>query len=156
MEWLALLGETAVARALVRSPTLYIFANAAHILSIGVLVGTILVLDLRILGLLKALPLAPVARTLSRLAGIGLGVTLLTGFLLFAVRPLDYLENTAFLAKLAIICLGFINVVAVHRSHAWGDVLDGAEPAAGLRLSAALSLVIWISAIVAGRWIGFL
>lgn len=156
MDWMAFLSETALARALIAWPLFYIFASAAHILSIGVLVGTILVLDLRILGLVTTLPLAPLARTLPWFAAAGLGTTLLTGFLLFSVRPVEYLENTAFVAKLGLIGLGLVNVVVVHRSRVWADVLGGGTPTAGLRLAAAMSLTIWIAAILAGRWIGFL
>lgn len=50
MEWLAPLGESVVARALTRSPTLYIFANAGHILSLAMLIGASVILDLRLLG----------------------------------------------------------------------------------------------------------
>jgi hypothetical protein len=52
--------------------------------------------------------------------------------------------------------LGLANVVAVHRSAGWKAVLAGASTTSGLRISAALSIVIWIAAVVAGRWIGFL
>lgn len=68
LEWLA---DGAVARALTASPTLYIFVNAAHILSIGLLLGSIVPLDLRLLGLFRHAPLGVIGPFLSRTAMVG-------------------------------------------------------------------------------------
>lgn len=156
MEWLALLGESFVAKAFSRSPTLYVIANAGHILSLAMLVGATAILDLRLLGVFKPLPMAPAAMILSRIAAWALGATLLTGALLFSVQPLDYLANTAFLAKLGLVLFGTLNATIVHRSKAWAAVGQGAPPSQALQLGALLSLLTWISAVFAGRWIGFL
>ncbi|MDZ7872162.1 MAG: DUF2214 domain-containing protein, partial [Rhizobium sp.] len=105
MEWLAILGESVVAQALIRSPVLYIFANAAHILSLAMLIGASVILDLRLLGRFKSLPLAESAELFSRIAAVALGCAVLTGALLFSVRPVEYAGNTAFLIKLLLVGL---------------------------------------------------
>lgn len=156
MDWLEPLSQTFPARALILSPTLYLLVNAAHIMAIGVLFGAILSLDLRILGLARMLPLAPTAVYLSRLAATGLGLAMLTGLGLFSVRPGEYAANPAFLAKLALIALGLINILAVHLTPAWRATTRGAEPTKVLRVGAAISILIWGGAIIAGRWIGFI
>jgi hypothetical protein len=156
LEWLAPLAETPLARALIVSPTLYLLVNAAHIMAIATLFGSILALDLKLLGLGPAVPLPPVAAYLSRIAGIGLLLAILTGFCLFSVRPLEYARNTAFLAKLALVALGLLNVAVAHFAPGWRRVLAGDAPAMSVRLGAAISILIWIGAVVAGRWIGFL
>lgn len=156
MEWLAVLGDTVVARALIRSPVLYIIANASHILSLGMLLGATVILDLRLLGAFAGLPIGETARILSRIAAIALASAILTGALLFSVQPLDYAANTAFLTKLGLVALGALNALSVRRSDGWKAVLSGAPPSPGLRLAAVLSLVIWVAAVLAGRWIGFL
>jgi hypothetical protein len=156
MEWLAPLGETWVAEALIRSPTLYIFANAGHILSLAMLLGSSVILDLRLLGTLTRLPLADTAIVLSRIAAVALACTVVTGALLFSVRPLEYAGNTAFLIKLGLVLLGTANALVLHRSQAWKRMLTGAPVMPLLRLSAIASLVIWLGALLAGRWIGFL
>ncbi|CDZ61144.1 DUF6644 family protein [Neorhizobium galegae] len=156
MEFLAMAAETPLARALITSSTLYLLVNAAHILGIGMLFGAILALDLRLLGFAPAIPLAVVAPYLSRLAGAGVILAILTGLCLFSVRPLEYARNPAFLAKLGFVALGLVNVAVVHFSSGWRTVLAGDAPTAALRFSAVLSIVLWISAVIAGRWIGFL
>ncbi|WP_037084162.1 DUF6644 family protein [Neorhizobium vignae] len=156
MEFLAMAAETPLARALIASSTLYLLVNAAHILGIGMLFGAILALDLRLLGLAPAVPLATIAPFLSRLAGAGVLLAILTGLCLFSVRPLEYARNPAFLAKFGLVALGVLNVAVVHFGSGWRAVLSGGKPTTALRISAVLSVVLWISAVIAGRWIGFL
>ncbi len=156
MEGLQALAEWPVAAALRRSPLLYPLVNAAHILAIGLLVGAIFTLDLRVLGAFGRAPLAALGPPLVRVAATGLGLALLTGFLLFSVRPLDYAANPAFLTKLGLITAGLLNVL-VHRLGAgWRRALAGGPIEASVRAAAALSLLIWLCAVLAGRWIAFL
>ncbi len=156
MEWLAPISQSALAQALIASSTLYLLVNATHIMGIGILFGSVLALDLRLIGFGRSLPLAPAALYLSRLAAAGLALAILTGLCLFSVRPLEYAGNVAFLSKLFLVVVGVLNVLLVHRYGGWRQVDAGAEPTIALRLSAAFSLVIWTAAIIAGRWIGFL
>ena len=79
MGWLEPLAATPVARLLITSSTAYLLVNAAHIISIGVMFGAILALDLLLLGRGKGVPLAVVAPYLSWLAGWGFGFTTVTG-----------------------------------------------------------------------------
>ncbi len=154
--WLEPLAATPVARLLIMSSTAYLLVNAAHILSIGMLFGAILALDLRLLGLARAVPLPLIAPYLSRLAGTGLALAIVTGLCLFSVRPVEYAANPAFLWKLGLIGLGLLNVLTVHYSSGWTAVLGSGSISPSLRISAAVSLATWTSAVIAGRWIGFL
>lgn len=156
MEWLSVLGETSVARALIRAPVLYIFASAAHILSLAMLVGASVILDLRLLGRFKSLPLAETAELLSRITALALCLAVLTGAVLFSVRPVEYAGNTAFLIKLMLVGLGTANAVFVHLSRDWAEMIVEQKASLRLKLGAAISLTTWLSAVLAGRWIGFL
>jgi hypothetical protein len=142
-----------------RSGTAYLLVNAAHILGVGVLVGAILPLDLRLLGFFRGVPLGVVGPFLSRAAATGLVLAITTGLWLFTVKPAEYLANEAFLWKLALLLAALLNIVIQHRSGAFARALvdDGADgkPRAGVRLSAFCSAVLWLSVLVAGRWIGF-
>ncbi|MGR9245141.1 DUF6644 family protein [Rhizobium leguminosarum] len=153
LEWLS---ATTPAVALRRSGTLYMFVNAAHILAIGLLIGAILPLDLRLAGFFRKVPVEIVAPFLSRCAGVGLAAAILTGFCLFSVRAVEYAANPAFLAKLGLIAFGLLNLSIVHLGRGWKMVLSLGIVRPGLRFSAALSAAIWIAAVIAGRWIGFL
>ncbi|MBY3036258.1 DUF6644 family protein [Rhizobium laguerreae] len=152
-EWLS---ATTPALALRRSGTLYMFVNAAHILAIGLLVGAILPLDLRLAGFFRKVPVEIVAPFLSRAAGVGLAAAIVTGFGLFSVRAVEYAGNPAFLAKLCLIALGLLNLAIIHFGRGWKMAVSSGIVRPGLRFSAALSAAIWIAAVIAGRWIGFL
>ncbi|MFL0693646.1 MAG: DUF6644 family protein [Agrobacterium tumefaciens] len=155
MEWLAILAAP-VGQPFIRWPVLYIFANAGHILSLAMLVGASVMLDLRLLGRLKSLPLAESAELFSRIASVALACALLTGALLFSVRPVEYAGNTAFLIKLLLIGLGTANAVFVHLSRDWAEMIVEQQASLRLKLGAVISLTTWLSAVLAGRWIGFL
>lgn len=151
MEALAWLSTTPVAAALKASGTFYLLVNAAHILAIGLIVGAILPLDLRLIGALKAPPVATIGPLLSRTAGIGVAAAVATGLSLFSVRPQEYAENPAFL-KVALIALGVLNAVVLHVRGGWRAAIatDSVPPLA--RVQALLSLTIWLGAVLAGRW----
>lgn len=139
-----------------RSATLYLLVNAAHIGAIGLLIGSIVPLDLRLLGVLKPTSLALLAPVLARTASLGLALAVLTGATLFTVRPQEYLQNPAFVVKMGLLGAGAINAWLVRRGGAWGQVLQGRRPSSALRCQAAVSLLLWTGCLVAGRWIGFL
>jgi len=139
-----------------RSGTLYLLVNAAHIGAIGLLIGSIVPLDLRLLGVLKPTSLALLAPVLARTAAVGLALAILTGATLFTVRAQEYLENPAFVVKIGLLGAGLINAWLVRRSGAWGQVLQGGPASTALRCQAAVSLLLWTGCLVAGRWIGFL
>lgn len=128
-----------------QSWTAYLFVNVAHILGIAFLLGSILPLDLRVLGLFRRYPVEVLQPFLVRCAATGLGLAALTGLWLFSVKPDEYLANNAFCWKLALIALALINVVIRYRA-----------PKAPGRMHAGLSLSLWLSVLIAGRWIGFL
>lgn len=143
-----------------RSGTAYLLVNAAHILGVGVLVGAILPLDLRLLGLFRGVPLSVVGPFLSRAAATGLVLAIVTGLWLFSVKPAEYLANEAFLWKLALLLAALLNIAFQHSSVAFARAFidkgaDG-KPGIGVRLSAFCSAVLWLSILVAGRWIGFI
>nr|WP_194433717.1 DUF2214 domain-containing protein [Pseudoroseomonas ludipueritiae] len=150
------MAQWPVAVALRQSALAYPLVNAAHILGIGLLLGSIATLDLRMLGLFRAAPMAVLAPPLWRMAGCGLGLAAATGFLLFSTRPGAYLDNPAFLLKLGLLALGLLNILALHLNPAWKRALAGGEAGAALRLPALLSLLAWVGAVLSGRWIGFL
>lgn len=151
----ALLGVWPGARWLQGSGTAYLFVNAAHVLGIALLLGSILVLDFRLLGGLRAVPLAVLGPLNARVAASGVALALLTGFWLFTVQPREYVGNPAFLIKLGLIALALANVVVQHANPAYGRALAGAPVSAGVRASAAASVLLWLAVLVAGRWIGF-
>ncbi|CAH1673482.1 MAG: DUF2214 domain-containing protein [Chelatococcus sp.] len=137
------------------SGTAYLFVNAAHILSIGLVLGGILPLDLRLMGFSRATSLAVIGPFLSRVAATGVVLAIATGLWLFSVRPAEYARNPAFMAKLVLLAVALVNVFVQHRSRDFQAALRGARVTMAVRLRAAASAMLWLLVLIAGRWIGF-
>ncbi|ANG98749.1 hypothetical protein A8A54_19295 [Brucella pseudogrignonensis] len=135
------------------TPLFYAIVNAVHILGLGAMIGAILTLDLRVIGLWRPQGWRESVAVSSPIAGAGLALALLTGVLLFAVRPGHYLENGPFLIMLGLLACGLLNVALFHcllraQKSAW--------PGMALRVSAFASVLIWCATLLAGRFIAFL
>lgn len=154
-EWLQWIADGSIATSLRRSTVAYPLLSAAHITSLGVLIGTIMALDLRMLGAFRRFSLPELTQMMPKLAAAGLLSAVVTGALLFSVQPSHYAANSAFQIKLVLIALGLLNVVLVHRLADWRSVIQGQPPSVRLRIGATLSLLTWLAVIVAGRWVAF-
>lgn len=149
---LTALASSDLATALRFSRWGYAAVNTAHVLGIAVLVGGILPLDLRMLGLWPRVEAEALHRVLVPMAAAGLVLALATGLLLFAVRPVDYAANVAFLAKIVLIAIGIASALSAHML--WGRSLERATGSVRVRVGA-VSMLCWIGALVAGRMIAF-
>lgn len=152
LEWLEALPP---ANLLQRSGTAYMLVNAAHIASLGLLLGAIVSLDVRILGAFKHVPLRIVAPYLSHMARIGLGLAIVAGAWLFIVDPQEYVDNPIFLVKLGLVAIGVTNALWLHSARAWRQALRDDVVSLRLRAHAAVSVLTWLSVVLAGRWIAF-
>jgi hypothetical protein len=139
-----------VASFLRQSRWTYPAVNAAHLLGVALLVGAVVPMDLRLIGLWRGeMPLRGVLRLLRPVAATGAALAVLTGALLFSVQAKDYVAMRLFAVKLALVTVGLGHALA------WGTALDGA-PRGRQRLAGALSLAVWVAVLVCGRMIGYL
>jgi uncharacterized membrane protein len=131
------------------------FMMAAHFLGLILIVGTVGLLDIRIMGFLKQLPVAPVHRLLPwGLAG--LAVNIVTGLLAFAGRPENYIFSSAFWIKMLALLLLGLNAVAFYMTDVFGEVKNlkaGEDATISAKLIAASSLILWFAVITMGRYI---
>ena len=148
----AALEGTALAQLLKSSRWGYAAVNAAHIFGVALLVGAVVPLNLRLLGVWRAVPRETVVRVLAPVAAGGLALALLTGPLLFSVRAREYSGVEFLQLKLAFIAVGVLSTLALCRTH--GFLLRDA-PRGRLAGHAALSMVCWPGALVCGRLIAF-
>ena len=136
----------------------YAVVNLTHILGVATLFGSIVILDLRLLGFWKHIPLSALSGPTVRLAAIGLAVAVLTGSGLLATKATEYVGNPFLYIKFPAIALGLLNVRLLHRSPAWQAhrvrVLEPREETQ-LKRMGGLSLASWLVAISAGRMIGY-
>jgi hypothetical protein len=143
----ALLEATSLAQYLKASQWVYPLVNAGHIFGIALLVGAIIPLDLTLAGILKRGDVKTTMALLRPFAIAGLVIATLCGAILFITQAGDYVQNSAFLAKMALLGLGVLNA-ALHLS------LTDTHPRAA-RALALLSLLIWPTVLILGRMIGY-
>lgn len=131
----------------------YPLVNALHILAIGALVTSVVLMDLRVLGFAAAIERAPFVRLMRQSIAAAFPVAVLSGLALFSIRAQEYAANPAFQAKMALLALAGLNLWAFRRLAPPGDGDAPYPPAA--RALAALSIALWVAILVAGRFIGF-
>jgi hypothetical protein len=132
--------------------------NLIHILGVASLFGAVLVLDLRLLGLWRGVQLASIARPTIPVATIGFVVAATSGICLITTNGSEYVGNPFLLIKFPAILVGLINVALLSLLPAWKARDTRALTAREQRqmsVFGAVSLVSWLTAVSAGRLIGY-
>jgi hypothetical protein len=150
------LQESALGHAMRSSPALYPAVEILHIIGFIVLVGSILTLDLRMLGLVRSIPIASMAQLLLPVSRVGFLLAISMGFLLFSADAAHVVKNPAFQAKLLLIAAALVNVVIAHVGPWRRVAFWGTEAPAGAKVAALLSLLLWLGAVCAGRLIAYM
>lgn len=123
-----------------------------HTMGLSVLVGACGVLDLRLLGVSRGIPLAAF-RWVFRAVAIGLSVNLVTGVLLFIKNPIAWATSVPFLVKMLLVVASVATVVPIRR-FVLSDAANG-EVTGSIRGLAVVSIVAWSAAVTAGRLLAY-
>lgn len=155
---LVFVEDLAFVSALRNSTYMYPLVNAGHILGVALLVGGIVPLDLRLLGLWRHYPVMVFVDVLRITSALGLGLAVACGALLFATAAVDYAGSVLFRVKMVVVLLGVANALILGRVLKRQDIrslpMDACMPLA-LRAGVLLSLAVWVSALVLGRLLGY-
>ena len=155
-------GVSALGEAIQSSPfgawaggSAYPYANLLHILGLVLLVGGIGILDLRLAGLFRRIPVEPLASALTPIAIAGLLLMIPSGATMFAADASTLDDSATFQMKLLLITLALANAIAFRIL--WGKRIErwDADPPALGRLMAAGSILLWLSVAALGRWIAY-
>ena len=161
-----------VARSLERSPfsvalrdNMWSYAAliTAHVIALGIFLGTVMLVDLRLIG--RGIAKAPLTDLIDRLLPWTRGafaVLTVSGLLLFCTEAAKCYQSTAFRIKVAAIAAAGINVWIFH-SKTYPPLLSHLSDAASSnssritrsRLAGIVSLLLWIAALTAGRAVGY-
>ena len=155
LDWLQ---KTAMAVHIRDSLLLFPLLESTHVIGLAIVVGTVVIIDLRLLGL------ATTHRAFSRVGADtlpwtlgGFAVAAVTGALMFSTNATVYFHNTWFRVKVLMLVVAALNALVfeltARRTLVDWDLRRTTPPMA--RAVAAISLVIWVGVIVAGRMIGF-
>jgi hypothetical protein len=123
-----------------------------HTMGLSVLVGACGVLDLRLLGVSRGIPLAAF-RWVFRAVAIGLSVNLVTGVLLFIKNPVTWAASVPFLIKMLLVVASVTTVVPIRR-FVLSDAANGAVTGS-VRGLAVVSILAWSAAVTAGRLLAY-
>jgi hypothetical protein len=158
LEFCQWLDQTAVGSTIRQSLWLFPAIETVHLLGMAALVGTITVLDLRLLG--WAMPQRRVSEVTARLlpwAWLGFGVQVVTGVLLFSSEAVKIYGNPAFRLKMLLLLLAGIQAllfqtVVSRKLPTWDD-----RPALPVmaKVMGMISILLWLAIVTAGRFIGF-
>jgi hypothetical protein len=130
----------------------FTIANVLHVIGAALVLGSIAVFDVLVLAR-RGWIAAQAGHAAIPLAAFGLALQIPTGLVLLAAEAAALGQNPAFLAKLAFIALGILNLAWLHarfRGALRSEVPDGA------RAFALVSLVAWTATVAAGRMIAYL
>lgn len=152
------LGHTPWSVALLESLYVWPFLESAHVLSLGLFVGTAIMNDLRLLGwTMTSVPVSDVTGRLLQWTRGAFAVMVTTGLLLFYASPVKYYHNVFFRLKVILLVVAGLNAFVFHRKihrrvREWD--LDPVLPREA-KIAGAVSLAAWGAIVVCGRLIAY-
>jgi hypothetical protein len=151
------LQNTALADAIGQSAYLFPLIESLHVLSITVMMGTIALVDLRLIGLIQRE--RAVSQVLREVLPFTIGAfisSVITGTLLFTSHVVQYMSNGPFIAKMALMLAAGVNILVFHGvSQRTMPQWDLGRPPLRAVIAGGTSLILWIAVVACGRWIGF-
>lgn len=156
--WAEWLVATPFAEATVTSDYLFPLLESVHVIGVGLVIGTISMMDLRLLGWAwTRRTVREVADHMLPIAWAGFVVALLTGASMFVANATSYIENVFFQMKLVVLAIAGINMLVFHRL-TWRSIErwdQDHRPPTAARIAGGVSLTSWTIVVFLGRWIGF-
>jgi hypothetical protein len=156
MEFLVWLEHTGIANAIRTTRWMYATFETAHYIGLSLLFGGIMLIDLRVLGVARQLPLKSMIGLLP-FVWVGFIINALTGSMLFIYGATSYGVNHAFWLKMAFILGAGLNALAfdlaVRRTgSAW---VQADRPPSHVKVFATLSFLLWLAVVATGRWMAY-
>jgi hypothetical protein len=151
------LEGSGVGRIMRESLWAYPAVETLHIIGLATLYGSILVVDLRLLGLSRDVSASRLARHALPWTVGAFVLQMCTGLLMFTAHAEDFISNGVFILKMGLILTAGVNAALLHtgafRTVAAWDT--GVIPPASVRFAAALSIVLWTCVIACGRLLAY-
>lgn len=136
----------------------YALINLTHILGIAILFGSILLLDLRLLGWRRRIPLDAIASSTLPLVKFGFALAIASGICLLSANASDYAGNPFLLIKFFALLLALVNAYLIRQVPAWQtrrQIDPGISESRALARAGFVSLACWLTVIAAGRLIAY-
>ena len=140
---------------------LYPSVEIVHIVGIALLFGSIAVMDLRLLGVSRSIPIRTLARHVLPWSAGSFLLIIPSGLLMFTAHATEFIDSEVFVIKMLLIMAGGVNAALFHTiTFRTADVWDSEEmrklpPPPSARAAGAISLLVWISVIACGRLLAY-
>lgn len=148
---------SALGVAMRQSLWLYPIVEIVHLTGIALLVGSIAMLDLRLLGFSNSVPVRRLASLILPWSAVSFVLIVPSGLAMFVAHAGDLIASPVFALKVCLILAAGVNAAVFH-----AGVFRGASdwdvnraPPAAARIAAALSLLLWVSVIACGRLLAY-
>ncbi|HUN25726.1 MAG TPA: DUF6644 family protein [Steroidobacteraceae bacterium] len=136
------------------STWLFPFVEIFHLLALGLLGGTLVIVNMSLLGVrFRGEPVATLARDVRPWMVGSICVMLVSGFLLFSTEAVKMYGNWAFQLKMTFLLLALLYTFTIHRKVCLAP--QSRLGPAWRRLAALLSLLLWVGVALGGRAIGY-
>lgn len=155
LKWLE---STQLAEFIRESEWVFPAIESVHVITLALVVGTIAIVDLRLLGLAStSRSYAELSREVLPWTWASFAFAAISGSLMFVSQPVGYFGNLAFRIKILLLCLAGTNMLVF-------EFITGRDTARWRRedpvplpgkIAASFSLAFWITVVFLGRWIGF-
>jgi hypothetical protein len=134
---------------IVSHPWAYPALEVVHIVGIALLLGNLVLFELRVWGFGSELPVRALARLALRLSLLGFAIIGASGLLMFAGQPEELLARSIFVIKMGLVALAGLNALWFHARGSL-ELLDR-----GARIQTVVSMGLWLAVIICGRWIAY-
>jgi len=158
---LGALEASGLAQAMRQWLWLYPSVEVVHLVGIALLFGSIAVLDLRLLGLSRHIPVRVLARHVLPWTAASFLLIIPSGLLMFMAHASEFVESEIFIIKMLLIMAAGLNAALFHSiTFRTADVWDSEEmrrlpPPPSARAAGALSLLLWVVVIACGRLLAY-
>ena len=132
--------------------------ESVHVLAITLVLGSIAVVDLRLLGLASmGRPVSTLIKQVLPITWVAFGFAVLTGGAMFLSNAVDYAHNLPFQMKMLLLLLAGLNMLLFHfvTYRGIGSWNESRQTPIGARCAGGVSVAVWLGVVAFGRWIGF-
>lgn len=135
--------------ALAAHPYAYPALEVMHLVGLALVLGNLVLIELRVFGFGATLPAPELARLSLVLVAVGFGMLLVSGILMFATQAQELLASRTFVVKMSLMSLALCNAAWFH-ARGGLRLLDFTA-----RAQMVMSSALWLSVVAAGRWIAY-
>jgi len=153
----AWLSSTSLSHAMSQSPVLWPIMEMLHFIGLALLIGGAGLIDLRLMGAMKSVPLSAVMQV-RKWAVLGIVINVVTGTLFFIGAPGQYVSNTAFYYKLVFLAVAIVNILIFETRQGTRmlTLTAGQSTPASFKIAGAVSMGSWLMVLYFGRMLPFI